>query len=70
MLNVSGCTTEIRAFARGGTPGLARLKQVLPTIFRHYGVPTKYEQARILIACKLRPIQDGPHVTFEFKSES
>jgi hypothetical protein len=69
MLNVSGCTAEIRAFARGGTPGLARLKQVLPTIFRHYGVPTKYQQAKILLACRLRPVEQGPHVTFEFNPE-
>jgi hypothetical protein len=69
MPDVSGCTTEVRAFARGGTPGLARLREVLPTIFRHYGIPNKFQQAQILMACRLRPIQEGPHVTFEFKSE-
>lgn len=69
MLQVLGCTAEIRAFARGGTPGLARLKEVLPNVFRHYEIPTKFQQARILMACKLRPVQEGPHVTFEFKPE-
>lgn len=69
MMQVSSCTAEIRAFARGGTPGLARLKEVLPRIFQHYGIPTKFQQAQILMACRLRPVQQGPHVTFEFKTE-
>jgi hypothetical protein len=69
MFQSSGCTAEIGTFVRGGIPGLARLKQVLPNIFKFYGVPSKYEQARILMACKLRPVDDGPHVTFEFKPE-
>jgi hypothetical protein len=69
MLNASGCTAEIRAFVRGGTPGLARLKEVLPNVFSFYGIPTKYQQARVLMSCKLKPIQEGQHVTFEFKPE-
>lgn len=69
MLQDSGCTAEIRAFVSGGTPGLARLKGVLPNIFKHYGIPTKIQQARILMACRLRPVQQGPHVTFEFNPE-
>ena len=69
MLGVQGCTAEIRAFVRGGTPGLARLKEVLPNVFTFYGIPTKYQQARVLMSCKLIPIQEGQHVTFEFKPE-
>jgi hypothetical protein len=69
MFIASACTAEIRAFVRGGTPGLARLRRVLPRIFEFYGVEGRYEQARVLIQCKLRPVQDGQRVTFEFKPE-
>jgi len=69
MYQSSACTAEIRAFVRGGTPGLARLREVLPTIFKHYRVKNKYERARVLMACKLVPVDDGSHVTFEFKPE-
>ena len=68
MFNHHSCTAEIRAFARGGTPGLARLRKVLPNIFDFYDIPTKYQQAKVLMACKLTPIQEGRHVTFVFKT--
>ena len=67
MFNAPGCTAEIRAFARGGTPGLARLREVLPNIFSFYNISGSYQQAQVLMACKLTPIQAGRHVTFEFK---
>lgn len=60
------CVKEIRAFVRGDLPGLQRLKEVLPSIFKHYGVTHKRHQAQILIQCKLMPSQSGKHVTFVF----
>ena len=69
MFQSSGCTAEIRAFVRGGDPGLARLREVLPNIFKFYGVHGKYQRARVLMACQLVPVDDGAHVTFEFKPE-
>ena len=61
-----GCVGEISAFVRGGEPGLARLRQVLPSIFRHYMVSTRAAQAQILIACKLFPVEAGRVMTFQF----
>lgn len=60
------CVLEISAFVRGGTPGLARLRQVLPSIFKHYKVSKKKAQADVLIACKLFPVDGGRGMTFEF----
>lgn len=34
------CVQELKAFVRGGTPGLARLSQVYGSIMRHYAVDT------------------------------
>jgi hypothetical protein len=62
------CTATINAFIRGGTPGLQRLKEVLPTIFKHYGVRHKRQQAEILIACKLMPRSAKTHVSFVFET--
>ena len=34
------CIEEIKAFVRGGIPGLARLSQVYPSILIHFNVST------------------------------
>ena len=60
------CQAEIKAFVRGGTPGLDRLRKVLPSVFRHYKVTSRREQAQILIQCRLFPVLDGERMTFEF----
>ena len=64
------CIAEINSFIRGGTPGLDRLRAVLPSVFRYYNVTSKQEQVQILIKCKLFPRQDGKHVSFEFKPDT
>jgi len=60
------CTSEIKAFVRGGTPGLDRLRKVLSSVFRHYKVTSRKEQAQILIQCRLFPVLDGERMSFEF----
>jgi hypothetical protein len=62
------CASEIKVFIRGGVPGLQRLKEVLPTIFKHYGVRHKRQQAEILIGCKLMPkVGNKTSLTFVFE---
>lgn len=63
----AACIAEINSFVRGGTPGLDRLRAVLPSVFRYYNVTSKQAQVQILIQCKLFPTQNGKHVSFEFK---
>jgi hypothetical protein len=59
------CVGNIKAFVRGGMPGLRRLHKVLPNIFKTFPV----EDARgVLIQCGLKPIwPDGAeYPTFAF----
>lgn len=41
--NICECLAELRAFARGGEPGLARLEQVWPSIKKHYRIKDEDE---------------------------
>ena len=64
----SECVQEVNAFVRGGTPGKDRLKAVLPSLFKHYGIRSSKAQAAVLLQCKLFPVQGKQSVTFEFKT--
>lgn len=55
--DAAGCLAELRAFCRGGAPGLERLHRVLPAIFRHYCVPEAQQRA-LLGEFGLRPHYD------------
>lgn len=53
------CLSELQAFCRGGLPGIARLKQVLPSLFLFYKVSTLAEKERLLTSVGLTPERDG-----------
>jgi hypothetical protein len=57
----------IRGFIRGGMPAIARLKQVLPSIFDYFKVIARDEKAEILIECGLSPYREKSDVTFFFR---
>ena len=54
---VRDCLAEMRAFARGGLTGQARLRDVLPSLFAHYAIPPSMH-ADLLDQCALRPFYD------------
>ena len=51
---IEACLAEMRAFRRGGLPGLARLREVLPGMMRHYRVPRRLQRA-VVAKAGLRP---------------
>ena len=51
------CLAEMRAFARGGLPGRARLLAVLPSLFAHFEIPAPMH-ADLVHQCGLRPFYD------------
>ena len=63
------CVEYIKGFLNGGLPAIARLKQVLPSLFKYFKVETSDEKANILIKCGLRPYIDKSKadVTFFFR---
>lgn len=54
---VEECIQEVRAFARGGRPGLERLKLVLSGIFDAFLVDKHDDQRRILQECGLPAVK-------------
>ena len=54
---VRDCLAEMRAFARGGLGGRARLRAVLPTLFSHFEIPPAMH-ADLLHQCALSPFYD------------
>lgn len=52
--DLEGIREEILAFARGGLPGIVRLKQVLANVFEHYGLTDIQEQVKLLKEMGLR----------------
>lgn len=50
------CVGNIRAFVRGGTPGLHRLRRVLPNIFRTF---PDLPPSEVLVECGLTPLSSG-----------
>lgn len=54
---VRECLAEMRAFARGGLPGRARLLAVLPSLFAHFEIPAPMH-ADLVHQCGLRPFYD------------
>lgn len=58
------CEMEIHSFQSGGTTGLVRLKQVLPSLFRYYRVDTIEAMQTTLRRCNLVPVLEGHYVTF------
>jgi hypothetical protein len=42
------CIEEIRAFKNGGAVGLARLKQVMKSIFKHYQIEKPHQKDLVL----------------------
>lgn len=65
--SAQGCTEEIKTFIRGGSAGLNRLKQVLPSLFNYFGVYTLDSKAGILTDCGLTPLRQNNDVTFSLK---
>ena len=53
------CQSEIESFCRSGLPGMARLKEVLPSLFVYYKVSSMAEKERMLAAAGLEPMRDG-----------
>ena len=51
---IEACLAEMRAFRRGGLPGMARLREVLPSVLRHYRVPRQLHRA-VVAKAGLRP---------------
>lgn len=49
---------EILAFVQGGSPGLARLQEVLPSIYKEFGISSRCQQASVLIKAGLVPLDD------------
>jgi hypothetical protein len=58
----------IKGFVKGGLPALARLKQVLPSIFAYFKIIAMDEKADILIRCGLSPYREDNDVTFFFRA--
>lgn len=65
------CKREIRTFIVGGVPGIARLHEVLPSIFDFFGVITDESKCRILRECGLCPAryEGSSHITFKLPAE-
>lgn len=57
----------IRGFIRGGLPAIARLKQVLPSIFDYFKIVSLDGKADILLQCGLAPYRENNDVTFFFR---
>jgi hypothetical protein len=55
--NTADCLAEMRAFQRGGIGGLARLREVLPTLWLHYRVPQQAHR-KLLARIGLRSYLD------------
>lgn len=66
---MQSCVSEVNAFVRGGPAGLARLQQVLPNIFSHYGIVSKSQQAHVLQKCGVWPAAGTGVVTFELSDQ-
>ena len=58
------CKATIQTFINGGSPGLARLHQVLPNVFLTYGIKMPMDQMSILQELKLNPVLNGDQATF------
>ena len=58
------CKQEILAFARGGPGGLARLREVLPSIFVYFEIITLEEKSCILRECSLTPLINAMDISF------
>jgi hypothetical protein len=58
----------IKGFVKGGLPAIARLKQVLPSIFAYFKIIAMDEKADILIRCGLSPYREDNDVTFFFRA--
>lgn len=58
------CVLEVKAFARGGRPGLDRLKRVLPTLFDAFNIPEIFERRNVLLAADLVPLYWNGGVSF------
>ncbi len=63
------CIKEIKVFASGGTAALYRLKQVLPSLFSYYNMPTRGEQAEALRKAGLEPVESNGGVSFTLDEE-
>lgn len=63
------CVLEVKAFARGGRPGLERLKLVLPTLFDAFVIPEMNERRNVLLAADLIPLYWNGGVTFIIPKE-
>ena len=59
---------EIRAFLGGGMAALARLKEILPSLFSYFQIITLDSRAKLLIKCGLTPIHEdnASEITFYF----
>ena len=68
--DIAGCEQEIQAFARAGVTGLTRLKQVLASVFMHYGIHNVDEQVRLLKRMGFRTYvhSSAPHGTHKWAS--
>lgn len=58
------CVATIKTFISGGTPGLARLHQVLPNVFKTYNITMPMDQMSILQELKLNACLHGDEATF------
>jgi hypothetical protein len=51
-MEAAECVRELRAFVRGGRPGMHVLNRVFPQILRHYGIDDA-RKARVLASAGL-----------------
>ena len=58
------CKQEIKAFTRGGIGGLARLREVLASIFAYFEIVTLGEKSCILRECGLTPLVNANNISF------
>ena len=64
--NEAGCIAEIAVFLKGGVPGAARLRDILPSLFSYFGIVTNNYKAGVLVKCGLAPVRTKTNISFFF----
>ena len=66
LRNEVGCIAEIAVFLKGGVPGAARLRDILPSLFSYFGIVTNNCKAGVLVKCGLAPVRTKTDISFFF----
>ena len=66
LRNEAGCIAEIAVFLKGGIPGAARLRDILPSLFSYFGIVTNNCKAGVLVKCGLAPVRTKTDISFFF----